>query len=234
MTKVKPHPPSRAERTRQTRLRMIGSARDRFVREGYAATTMQQIADDAGVAVQTVYYSFGTKGKLLCEVVEATASGGQDVSPGQPAWVRDMLAETQQQRLLAIAVRHGTAIYDRVAPLWKAVAGAVEADADVALYWRGVAARRRAAQQAMVVRLAELGPLRGTSTWSERSTWSSCCSAMTSTGARTRAGWSVATYQAWLSSMLAEQLLGVPLDPSTSETCRLRIRPDPLVAGLAQ
>jgi TetR/AcrR family transcriptional regulator of autoinduction and epiphytic fitness len=207
---VKPRPPSRAERTRETRLRMIECARDRFVRDGFAATTMQGIADDAGVAVQTVYYSFGTKGKLLCEVVDTTASGGQDASPGQPAWIRDMLAETDQQRVLALAVREGTGIYDRVAPLWPAVAGAVEADADVALYWHGVAARRRAGQEAMVVRLAELGPLRADLDVERAVDLVVVLFGHdVYRGLVLDAGWSEADYRAWLSSMLSEQLLGV-------------------------
>ena len=32
------------------------------------ATTMQAVADEAGVAVQTVYFTFGTKAKLLAAV----------------------------------------------------------------------------------------------------------------------------------------------------------------------
>jgi TetR/AcrR family transcriptional regulator, regulator of autoinduction and epiphytic fitness len=189
---------------------MIGSARDRFVRDGFAVTTMQEIADDAGVAVQTVYYSFGTKGKLLCEVVDATASGRQDASPGQPAWIRDMLAETDQQRVLALAVREGTGIYDRVAPLWSAVAGAVESDADVAQYWRGVTARRREAQQTMVVRLAELGPLRAKLDVERAVDLVVVLFGHdVYRGLVLDAGWSVADYRAWLSSMLSEQLLGV-------------------------
>ena len=52
-----------------------------FITDGYAATTMERIAEDAGVAVQTLYYTFGTKGQLLCEVVEVTAAGEEDAVP---------------------------------------------------------------------------------------------------------------------------------------------------------
>jgi TetR/AcrR family transcriptional regulator of autoinduction and epiphytic fitness len=156
-----PSAPTRAERTRLTRRRMVESARELFVSQGYAATTMSQVARAAGVAVQTIYYTFGTKGKLLCEVVETTASGERDRgSAGQPPWVAEMLTADDPQRVLAIGVEHGTAIYDRVASLWPTVAGAAESDAEVADYWRGVASRRQGAQRAMVARIDELGAIR--------------------------------------------------------------------------
>ena len=73
--------PTRAEKARQTRTRMLDAARERFIDEGYAATTMQQIANEAGVAVQTLYWSFRTKGQLLREVIETTAAGEEDAPP---------------------------------------------------------------------------------------------------------------------------------------------------------
>ncbi len=72
---------SRAERALATRRRMLTSARDLFVQQGYAATTVEQIAGDAGVAVQTVYYTFRTKGLLLRELVEVTAAGEEPAVP---------------------------------------------------------------------------------------------------------------------------------------------------------
>ena len=97
MGAVKGANPSRADRARQTRRRMLESARELFVTEGYAATTMDRIADQAGVAVQTLYYTFRTKGKLLCEVVEATAAGEDDPPPvAQRPWMQKMLDEPPQ------------------------------------------------------------------------------------------------------------------------------------------
>ena len=85
--------PSRAERARQTRTRMIGTARELFLAQGWAATTMEQIAQGSGVAVQTVYYTFKTKGHLLAELVNVTAAGN-DVPdlPIQRPWAQEMLS----------------------------------------------------------------------------------------------------------------------------------------------
>ena len=57
--------PRRAERARQTRQRVVAAAIDCFVESGYPATTMADIADRAGVAVQTTYASFKTKRAIL-------------------------------------------------------------------------------------------------------------------------------------------------------------------------
>ena len=62
MAQVKTSKGTRAERARQTRNRMLDSARELFIADGYAATTMERIAQEAGVAVQTLYYTFRPRG----------------------------------------------------------------------------------------------------------------------------------------------------------------------------
>lgn len=58
----------RAERAAVTRRRIASAARDLFTRGGYGATTLQAIADEAGVAVQTVYAVYGSKAGILREL----------------------------------------------------------------------------------------------------------------------------------------------------------------------
>ena len=211
MAAVKSARLSRSDRALQTRHRMLDSARELFVSQGYAATTMERIADDAGVAVQTLYYSFRTKGQLLCEVVEATAAGEDAPVPvAQRPWMREVLGATSGPRVLALTVEHGADIFVRAAPLWPAVAAAT-VDPLVDRYWRGVAAGRREGQARMVARLADLGALRdGLS--HERATdivvtlfghdvFRSLVSEAT---------WSVPEYKAWLLTTLAQQLLQQP------------------------
>jgi TetR/AcrR family transcriptional regulator, regulator of autoinduction and epiphytic fitness len=211
MVPVKSGKPTRAERARQTRHRMLDSARALFITDGYPATTMERIADEAGVAVQTLYYTFRTKGHLLCEVVEATAAGQDDPVPvAQRAWTQEMLTATSGQRALALAVEHGADIFVRAAPLWPAVAAA-SADPHVARYWQDVTAGRRTGQAQILARLSELGALHH-SLDPDRATdrvvvlfghdvFRSLV---------TEAGWSVLEYKAWLLTTLAQQLLQRP------------------------
>jgi AcrR family transcriptional regulator len=55
----------RAERAAVTTRRILDAARSRFTDAGYAATTLREIAVEAGVAVQTVYAVFGSKANIL-------------------------------------------------------------------------------------------------------------------------------------------------------------------------
>lgn len=200
---------------------MIDSARELFLAQGYAPTTMGQIAAGAGVAVQTVYYTFRTKGGLLREVVEVTAAGAElPVPVTQRAWWQEMVRTTSPQRVLALAVDHGTAIYDRVAPLWPTVAAASATDPHVAEYWQGVSTDRRAGQRAMVGRLAELGGL-APDLPVDRATDIVVLLVGHDVyrGLVVDAGWPVREYRAWLFATLTHQLLGQEPDPDATRGC---------------
>jgi AcrR family transcriptional regulator len=56
---------ARAERAAATRARIVDAAVPLFVEHGYLETTMAGIARAAGVAVQTLYLSFGSKVAVL-------------------------------------------------------------------------------------------------------------------------------------------------------------------------
>ena len=64
-------PSLRAERAAVTRRRILAAARHRFSSDGYGATTLQAVAVEAGVAVQTVYAVYGSKAGILRELREA-------------------------------------------------------------------------------------------------------------------------------------------------------------------
>lgn len=211
MVPVKSEKPTRAERARQTRRRMLDSARQLFIAEGYAATTMERIAADAGVAVQTLYYTFRSKGELLCEVVEVTAAGEEDAAPvGQRTWWQEMLTATSGQRVLALAVEHGADIYVRAAPLWPTVTAAA-GDPRVEEYWRTVAANRRAGQGRLVARLAELGALRDGLDPDQAADIVIALFGHDVFGSLvTDAGWTVPKYKAWLFTTLVHQVLQEP------------------------
>ena len=67
----------RAEQTEATRRRIIDAARRLFAGQRYEGVTMEQLAEEAGVAIQTLYAAFGSKFNLACAVVqEALGSAG--------------------------------------------------------------------------------------------------------------------------------------------------------------
>ena len=84
MSAVKRHIRSdltRRDRARATRLRITKAAYNLFCDQGYTGTTMSDIADAAGVAVQTVYFTFHTKSELLSRAYDLAVLGEGDPVP---------------------------------------------------------------------------------------------------------------------------------------------------------
>lgn len=70
-------PDLRSEHAAVTRARVLRAAKKLFAEKGFAATTITDLAQDAGVAVQTLYSTFGSKAAIAREVMEeAVASSG--------------------------------------------------------------------------------------------------------------------------------------------------------------
>ena len=68
-------PSTRTDRALVTRRRMVRAAYDLFCERGYLGTTISEVARLAGVAVPTIYYTFGTKAVLLEESLGAAILG---------------------------------------------------------------------------------------------------------------------------------------------------------------
>lgn len=94
---------------------------------------MAEIADAAGVAVQTVYFTFHTKPALLSRAYEVAVGGEPEpVIPEQQPWYSAMLAEPDITVALRSFVAGVGEIMRRVTPLYFAARGAADADADAA------------------------------------------------------------------------------------------------------
>src|SRR5580704_16195593 len=77
------HSPRRAEQAVATRQAVLDAARELFIEQGYAVTTVTDIARRARVAVDTVYAAVGRKPALLREVLETAISGTDQVVPAE-------------------------------------------------------------------------------------------------------------------------------------------------------
>jgi len=65
----------RSKQADETRARIAGAARKLILSRGFEAATVEAIADEAGVAVPTVYAVFGSKRRILAELVDRAAFG---------------------------------------------------------------------------------------------------------------------------------------------------------------
>jgi AcrR family transcriptional regulator len=154
---------------------MLKAAYDLFCANGYAATTMDAIAKAAGVAVQTLYFTFHTKGVILSETVGACILGFDRWDPrAEPAvasdprtafmefhpWYPAFESAKTPAWALVVFVDASMDILARVSPLVAVMTAAVS-DPDVRAMSEIGEQRRVEAYQLVVEVLAKRGGLRG-------------------------------------------------------------------------
>src|SRR5829696_8946126 len=119
-----------------TRGDILDAARRRFEHDGYAATSMDAIATEAGVALKTVYVAFGTKSGLLRALWNHLLRDGRDEEPiAEQAWYRELVAEPDPERQLRLAFSRSRAMKLRIAGVLEVIRGAAQVDPEVAGLW---------------------------------------------------------------------------------------------------
>ena len=146
-------------KTAETRAAIVAAALDAFLRDGFAATRMADVAARAGVAKGTLYLYFPDKAALfegvLRSVIEAPLAGLTEAAPAAGESVRDFLC-----RALGPVLR-GMETSRRGAVIRLVVAEAGRFPEVAALYRRIVIDPGLAAIRALAARAAAGGELRG-------------------------------------------------------------------------
>jgi len=199
----------RREQAARTRIRILDAAYRLLCAEGYEATTMQMVAGAAGVAVQTVYFVFGTKARLLTEVENRVVLGDAPLEQWRERpWVTQIQHETDPRKLLALFVDVDTDIKSRISPFTVALGSALPSDP------QSVAARNRGRDEffgIVIDRLVALGALRDGVTPSHAMDVIRVINTVDAyADLTTRRGWTVAEWKAWLTDLLCVQLLAHP------------------------
>jgi AcrR family transcriptional regulator len=199
----------RAEQARATRRRIIDCARELFVQHGYAATTLDQIAAQAGVSVQTVYFHFGNKRTVLKEIVDVLSVGDDEPIPMlDRSWVRQVREEPDGRRALATWLENGRAIFVRIAPIMKIVRDAAGADPEMAEQWDTNQRQRFIAHHALTEQLADKQALRpGLSVNEAADIIFSLVSPEVYQLLTAERGWTPAQWQRWITDTLTETIL---------------------------
>jgi AcrR family transcriptional regulator len=149
----------RRARAEAARRRVVEAARTLFLADGFIATTVPAVAAAAGVSVETVYKSHGTKARLALAVFHDAIAG-----PGpEPAELRaDRVSSGEpdpERRLRAFGELAGE-VTPRVAPLMLLVRDAAATDGEAASVWEQMLDERLARMAGHARRLAEEGHLR--------------------------------------------------------------------------
>jgi AcrR family transcriptional regulator len=152
---------SRQEGARATRRAILVAARKLFLQQGYAATTMPDIARAAEVALDTVYAAVGKKPALFRLLVETAISGEDEaITAEERDYVQAIRAEPEAGNKLRIYAGALRKIHPRLAPLVTALQGAASLDADLKALWREISERRAANMRLLAEDLALTGCLR--------------------------------------------------------------------------
>ena len=194
-----------------TRADILDAAQRLFEANGYAATTMEAIAAEAGVALKTVYVAFETKSGLLRALWNHLLRAGRDEVPvAEQAWYRDVVAETDPEEQIRATARASRVVKERIGGVLEVIRSAAPVDPDIAVLWDRIQSDFHANQRVIVESLRKkralrrgLGVDRATDilwTLNHPNTWQLLVD---------ERGWSGAEWEAWFSETARTQLLRV-------------------------
>ena len=195
-----------------TRADILAAAQRLFESHGYAATTMEAIAAEAGVALKTVYVAFETKSGLLRALWNHLLRAGNDEVPvAEQAWYRDVIAEPDPEQQIRATARASRVVKERIGGVIEVIRTAAPSDPDIAALWERIQTDFHANQRVIVESLdakhalrAGLGVGRATDvmwTINHPSVWQLLV------GER---GWTPEAYERWCADLACSQLLEPP------------------------
>lgn len=203
--------PRRQEQAAQTGRDIVTAAGVLFRDHGYARTSMPDIAASAGVAVETIYRTFGSKAALFRQVIEAAVAGGStraDIPVEERPAIRAVIEEEDPRRQIELYAATQPGIHRRSGPLLRALREAVAVDQELRALWDEIEAWRLSGQGRVAGMLGERGALRdGLPVEEARDIiWTLCSLGVYDLLVIDR-GWTPERYEDWLASTLAASLL---------------------------
>jgi AcrR family transcriptional regulator len=187
----------------ETRREILRAARRLFAEHGYANTSVQQIAEESGVAVQTVYSSVGSKATLVLALNDLI-----DEEAGVEELRGELMDEGDPAQLIAKAVHLTRQLNERCGDIVRVLLSAEPAEPDAAAAVADGMRRHSQGARGLAQRLAGLGALRADVTPERAAAAFSMMTSPTSWRELTEgAGWTFDEGEAWLANSLGELLL---------------------------
>jgi AcrR family transcriptional regulator len=200
---------TRREKAAATRVRVIEAASVVFAEAGFTGARMGDIAERAGVAVQTVYFVFHTKAELLQACFDHAVLGPDRLPPDAQEFFGEIRGARSGRAALAAFARGNTKILSRVAAIDE-VAKAAPHEPDAAAVVARSEKLRRQGYGEVVATLADRFGLRD---GVDVESGTDLLLMYGSSGpylALTRYGWTEQRYLDWLTDTLARELLARP------------------------
>lgn len=187
--------------------RVLDAARRLFAAKGYVATSIEDIADEAGVARPTVFSAVGPKPVILRLVVDRSIVGDDAPVPvSQRPWWREAIEEPDPTRSIELYARNMCRISGSAGLVLRALETAASIDSDAAEVWNRFQRQRWLGLNEFVVALAtKTSALRCDEKTMTDTMW------MLAPDAYLRlvhdADWPVERFQAWLADVLKRVFL---------------------------
>lgn len=151
----------RARQARETRRAVVAAAADLFVRHGYAATTLDAVAEAAGVSRKTVFNAVGGKPVLLKLAWDHTLVGDDEpMSMAERPPVARIGATTDPAEAIRLWVDLMVDVAERTSALAGVLIAAADTDDDAAALLERSATERWAGARAFATHLGAIGGLR--------------------------------------------------------------------------
>jgi AcrR family transcriptional regulator len=151
----------RNEQSRATRRRIVDAGAELFVANGYVPTTIDAIAERAGVSRRTVFTSVGAKAAVLKLAFDWTLAGDDEpIAIADRPEVQHLMRGRDPTELLAAWMAMNAAINRRLAPLHHVLVVAADADSAAAALLATTDDQRIDGAHRVTGRLADLGGLK--------------------------------------------------------------------------
>lgn len=151
----------RASQARETRRVIVSAAARLFVREGFGQTTVDAIAEEAGVSRKTVFTAVGGKVELLKLALDWSIAGDDEpIAVSDRPEVGRLRQERDPDALLRGYAHLLITSASRVAGLSRALTVAAGVDSEARKLWETWQSQRHFGARAVVAALAALGGLR--------------------------------------------------------------------------
>jgi AcrR family transcriptional regulator len=200
----------RAAQAQETRRSIVSAATRLFVEDGYGSTTINAVAEAAGVSRKTVFTAVGGKLDLLKLTLDWSVAGDdQAVALSDRAAIRKLMDQPDPRGVLSGLVALLVAIGTRVAPLYVALEVAGSMDPAARDLVEESQRRRLDDAHKVVRRLRDLDALTTHITYQEAVdvVWLAMDPAIFDRLVRVR-GWTASRFEEWLVDTLCRQLLG--------------------------
>ena len=199
----------RKEQALQTRHQIVEAARQLFLDRGYAGATIEAIAQEADVAVETVYATFGNKRAILSRLIEVSLVGDEKPIPLlEREGPQSVMKETDQHRQVELFAEGIYEIMSRMTPIFEIMRAAAKTETEIAAMYENLLNNRVQGLIAFIRALLRNGPLRDGVTAEEaaETVWT-LTSADVITLMMNNRGWSGEKYKQWLVDVLTRVLL---------------------------